>query len=403
MKSELKMRNKLTAVAIGLLGIQSAMYADTDTIPSMLRRPLEWHIGAEVSPAPVLSTNSYLKGDNPYDKKVGTALGGDLRFSFSFSPETCEGMLYKGLYQGIGIGVNGYFPSGLLGTPVSAYVYQGAPVVYLDDRLWLGYEWQFGAAFGWKHFNNETSECNVAVGSSVTAHLGLTLRLNYRLTGRWNLSLGIGARHFSNGNTTWPNSGVNTLGASMGIYYIVNPQGKAKNAPKYLSDEYDFHKWMYDIMVYGAWRKRVVSAGNPAQPVLCPGRFGVVGLQFLPQYRLNRWVTVGPALDLQWDESGGLEPYWVEGSYDENIKFLRPPFGKQISLGLSAHAELTMPIFSINVGLGYDVINPKGDKAFYQSLTLKTFITESIYINTGYRLGHFKDPQNLMLGFGIRL
>ncbi len=96
-------------------------------------------------------------------------------------------------------------------------------------------------------------------------------------------------------------------------------------------------------------------------------------------------------------------PYWVEGSYDENIKFERPPFGKQISLGVSGHAELTMPIFSVNAGLGVEIINPKGDKRFYQSLTLKTFLTKNIYLNVGYRLGKFKDPQNLMLGVGVRL
>ncbi|MDE6400294.1 MAG: acyloxyacyl hydrolase, partial [Muribaculaceae bacterium] len=95
--------------------------------------------------------------------------------------------------------------------------------------------------------------------------------------------------------------------------------------------------------------------------------------------------------------------YWVEGSYEDNIKFRRPPFGKQISVGISAHAELTMPIFSVNVGLGYDVVNPQGEKAFYQSLTLKTFLKKIIYLNTGYRLGNFKDPQNLMLGIGVRL
>ena len=156
-------------------------------------------------------------------------------------------------------------------------------------------------------------------------------------------------------------------------------------------------------MVYGAWRKRGMSIGYLDEGVICPGKFGVIGLQMSPLYRINRYVAAGPSLDFQWDESGGLKPYWVEDSYDDNIKFRRPPFGKQISLGLSAHAELTMPIFSINIGLGYDFLNPKGEKAFYQSLTLKTFVTRNLYINTGYRLGDFSDPQNLMLGIGIRL
>ena len=53
--------------------------------------------------------------------------------------------------------------------------------------------------------------------------------------------------------------------------------------------------------------------------------------------------------------------------------------------------------------LSRTVVHPKGEKAFYQSLTLKTFVTRHLYINTGYRLGDFKDPQNLMLGIGIRL
>lgn len=85
------------------------------------------------------------------------------------------------------------------------------------------------------------------------------------------------------------------------------------------------------------------------------------------------------------------------------IRFRRPPFGKQISIGLSAHAELTMPVFSVNAGMGYDIINPKGNKAFYQSLAVKTFVSRNIYLNVGYRLGSFKDPQNLMLGIGVRL
>ena len=133
------------------------------------------------------------------------------------------------------------------------------------------------------------------------------------------------------------------------------------------------------------------------------GKFGIVGFQFSPLRKLNRYVAVGPSLDLQWDESAGIEPYWVEGTTGNDIKFERPPFGKQISVGLSAHAELTMPIFSVNAGIGYDFVNPKGDRRFYQSLALKTFVTNNLFLNVGYRLGDFKTPQNLMLGVGVRL
>ena len=66
-------------------------------------------------------------------------------------------------------------------------------------------------------------------------------------------------------------------------------------------------------------------------------------------------------------------------------------------------AELTMPIFAISAGLGYDLLSPHGEMRFYQMLTVKAFVTDNIFLNAGYRLGNFKDPQNLMLGIGARI
>ena len=201
-----------------------------------------------------------------------------------------------------------------------------------------------------------------------------------------------------------PNAGINSIGGTLALAYSFgrnNGEKYTSAPPKTIYDS--FNKWFYDIMAFGAWRKRIVSVGEPQERELCPGKFAVAGLQFSPMRQLNQWVAVGPALDLQWDESGGLAPYWVEGSTGENIKFRRPPFLKQISVGISAHAELTTPIFAVNAGVGYDILNPEGDKRFFQSLTLKVFVTSNIFLNIGYRLGNFKDPQNLMLGTGIRL
>ena len=210
---------------------------------------------------------------------------------------------------------------------------------------------------------------------------------------------------------------MNTIGATIGIARVINPDnddfiagaasgnGKSASGKEYseIKKEADRHCWLYDIMVFGAWRKRIVNVGDPVESKIIPGKFGILGLQLSPMYRLDRRFAVGPALDVQWDESAGLTPYWVDGSYDDNIKFERPPFGKQLSVGVSGHAELTMPIFTINAGLGYDIVCPDGNKRFYQSLALKTFLTKKLYLNVGYRLGSFKEPQNLMLGFGVRL
>lgn len=380
-----------------------SLNAFCDTIPSGFKLKPEWNLGMDLTPGAVIHTNDFLKGNNPYDSKVNSTLGVDLRAGFSYNKSTREGILYKGLYQGIGVGANIFISPKPLGTPVSVYVYQGAPLKHFNQKFWLGYEWQFGAAFGWRHNKDQDAHNNALVSTAVTAHMGLGLNFNYQLNKRCQMSFGLDVQHYSNGNTSWPNGGVNTIGAKLGIAYILNPQEEKIIDSGNLEYEADRKRWVYDITVFGAYRKRVVKLKNTEDPQICPGKFGILGIEFSPLRKLNRWVAVGPALEMQWDESGGLAPYWVDGSYGDDIKFRRPPFGKQLSVGLSAHAELTAPIFSVNAGLGYDFINPKGDKAFFQSLTLKTFVTKNIYLNVGYRLGNFKHQQNLMLGFGVRL
>ncbi len=390
-----------------------------DIAKTGISRPGEWRIGAEISPAWVPGTNNFLEGANSENKTINHRISADLRADFSFEPYSREDRIYRDLYQGIGLGINSYSAAGLLGTPISIYAYQGAPISRLSQRLWLGYEWQFGIAAGWKHFEEYKSEDNVAVGTPVTAHMALLFKLHYSLSERWRMSLGIGANHYSNGNTAWPNAGVNSVGAAIGMAYTIrqsndrhptDTDGSIRDNG--ITDAFGQNdgecraadsRWFYDITAYGAWRKRVVSVGMPGEPQLCPGRFGILGLQLSPMYRTGNWIALGASVDIQWDESTGLEKHWISGTSGDNIKFERPPFGEQLSAGISAHAELTMPIFSVNAGLGYELIAPEGEKRFYQSLTLKTFISKRIYINTGYRLGDFKDPQNLTLGLGVRL
>lgn len=196
---------------------------DGSTVPSGWSRPLSWRIGLEASPAFVPSTNDFLKGDNPLSRRVRGNLSGSVMADFSFSPESREGILYRGLYQGFGIGTQSFFADQLLGTPVTAYVYQGAPIVHFSDRLSLGYEWNFGAAFGWRHYDEEALDQNAAVSTSVTALMALGLKLHYTLSDRWRLSVGVAGRHFSNGNTSWPNAGINTVGLSVGLSYLITP------------------------------------------------------------------------------------------------------------------------------------------------------------------------------------
>ncbi|MDE6118795.1 MAG: acyloxyacyl hydrolase [Muribaculaceae bacterium] len=359
---------------------------------------LRWRIGVEAEPAWMPPTNLYFKNHG-----VSESLAGALKADFCFDDGSRIGRTYPGLYHGVGVGGRCFSSGAGMGAPVSAFIYQGAPFARLGRRVTVGYEWQFGAAFGWR---GGRPDINPAVSTCVTAHMGVGVRMHYSLTRAWQLTAGVQFTHFSNGNTSYPNAGVNSLGVTIGAAYRIGSGsdgvgGGAASSDGDAESEADRRRWHYDVVVYGAWRKRALMLGG--SPQLCPGRFGVAGLQFAPLYCLNRYVGVGPSLDVQYNESSGLARYWVEGTVGDRLKFYRPPFARQLSVGLSAHAELTMPLFAVNVGMGYDVVSPDGERRFYQSLTLKAFVWRHLFLNVGYRLGRFQDPQNLMLGVGVRI
>lgn len=386
------MINKIWLAVVALIMTASTLCAQ--------EKSLRWQLGLEAGGARVAGSTQYLRGQNYKEEQVNANINGALRFGFSFDPHSRLGSLYRGVYQGIGVGANNFQASGLLGNPVSVYAFQGAPVARFSSRSWLSYEWQFGAALGWKHIYNEEDYLpNMAVSTRVTAHMGISLKYNYALSRHWLLSAGLQANHYSNGNTRIPNGGINSFGGNIGLTYLIDPAEWHAPAADVAADA-DRKEWLLDVMGYGAWRRRIVYIVPDG--TLCPGKFGIAGLDLTALRKFNRWFAAGLGAEFQFDESAGLEPYWVEGTYDKDIKFGRPPFAKQLSAGLCGHAELTMPIFTLDIGIGYDLLKPRGDSRFYQSLTLKTFLTRHLYLNVGYRLAEFSDPQNLMLGAGWR-
>ena len=142
----------------------------------------------------------------------------------------------------------------------------------------------------------------------------------------------------------------------------------------------------------------------PDDRVLVPGAFGVAGININPMYNLNACFRAGISLDAQYDESANIKDHVVgDDRSAENIRFYRPPFREQFGVGLSLRAELVMPIFSINLGVGHNVFYQGEDlKGFYQIAALKTSITRRLFLHVGYQLRNFKDPNNLMLGLGYR-
>ena len=338
--------------------------------------------------------------------KVNSSVPVHFKYAFSFTDPKVKNYLPGG-YQGIGVGLLNFGaaqPRGFskayrnIGYPVMLYLFQGGPFWH-HGNLSLGYEWNFGAAIGWKPYSEANKNFNLTVGSQVNAYLNLNLQLLWQLNPNFGLFAGLAVSHYSNGNTSFPNPGVNSIGLRLGMVYTLNPP--AEGFPAAVPDTVGKRRMVYDISAWGASRKRVYRGGE--EPVLLPGHFACAGISFAPLVRLNTWWLVGGSLDLQWDESSDMKRNYVEGSTTDDIKFNRPDFFRQVSVGISAHGELQMPIFAVNVGVGYNFVAPWENRGTYQNITLKTRIAGPVYLNVGYQLRNFYQQGSLLLGLGCRL
>lgn len=368
-------------------------------------------IGVDFRPAYTFPTNEFFKGANAAQTPVRKTFSGHVKYGFKFSPDTYWGRIYPYAIQGIGVGYNTFFNSSEIGNPLAVYAFQTYRIASITPRLSFDYEWNFGASFGWKKYDEETNSMNNVVGSKINAYINFGLLLNWQIDACTHLRAGVGVTHYSNGNTGYPNSGVNTIGGSIGIIRYFGNKEKMELYNKAYYTAYrnkdTFKPYVsYDLIIYGALKKKGVFPPYNS-PVLVPGSFAVGGFNFTPMYNFSNYFRAGLSLDAQYDESANLSDHVANtgGVIDtENIRFHRPPFKEQFAVGLSARAEIVMPIFSINLGIGRNIICKGADtNSFYQIIALKTDITKNLFLHVGYQLYKFKDQNNLMLGIGVRL
>ena len=369
------------------------------------RRRLVHSIGAEFRPEYIPPTNIFLAGANMAGEPIQRSLAAHLRYSFRFRPGSRPDCIYGGVYQGIGVSYYSFGNRGELGNPVAVYLFQGARIARISPLVSFNYEWNFGLSFGWKPYDTNYNRANIMMGSRVNAYLNVDFYLNWLLTQRLELTTGHSMTHFSNGNTKFPNAGLNSIGMKLGLVYsfgrVDNPLSRPR--ARLLAEPFPRHL-SYDLVLFGSWRRKGVAVGD--KQYAAPDAYGVAGFNFATMYNFGYKFRAGLSVDGVYDGSANVytEDYIVgyDGG-DPGYQFHTPSFDKQIALGISGRAEFVMPYFTVGFGLGFNVLHKGGDlKSFYQMLTLKVGVTRNTFVHVGYCLKDFQTPNYLMLGVGFR-
>jgi hypothetical protein len=370
--------------------------------------PLIHRLEIEVRPGYILPTNKFIRGENALNRPIRQNLSAHLKYGFRFHPDSHTGRIYRGAYQGIGFAYYDFGNSREIGEPKAAYLFQGATLTGITPRLSLDYEWNFGLSTGWSPYDYENNPFNGMIGSKVNAYMNVNFYFRHLLSRHFDLTYGISLTHFSNGNTQFPNAGLNTVEAKAGIAYNINRQ--ANYLPKSLPDRSsllrDFPRHIScDVVLFGSWRRKGIIFND--EPMASPDKYPVFGFNINPMYNLGYKLRIGASLDGVYDSSANIytEDYIIShGGSNPGYTFYKPAMNKQLALGLSARAEYVMPYFDVGLGIGTNVLHGGGDmKGIYQILALKIKVTRYSFLHIGYNLHNFNTPNYLMLGLGFRL
>lgn len=371
-----------------------------DTSRCLFSRRFIHRIEVEGRPGYIFQTNSFLRGENYFSEPIRNSLAAHVKYAFQYRPGTCGDRIYGGAYQGIGLACYAFSDPDELGKPVALYLFQGARITRFASFLSFNYEWNFGLSWGWKPYDPEANDYNRAMGSRLNAYINTNFYLDWTLSPRIGLVTGIAFTHFSNGNTSFPNAGLNTGGVKAGLVYYVNREKRRlseRDAPVWIPE---FRRHVsYDLVLFGSWRRKGVYVGD--EQVASPEAYGVVGFSFAPMYNVGYKFRLGMALDGVYDGSANV--YMNDSFYTPGNRFHKPPFRYQLALGLSGRMEYVMPFFTVGIGIGKNFLYGKGDlDACYQLLALKVKTSRNSFLHIGYSLQDFKTPSFLMLGFGFR-
>ena len=383
------------------------LLSQSSTDSAFNSRPYIYQLGIEGRPGYIFRINPFLKGENMDGQPIKLLYSTHLKYSFQFQPTSYVNKIYRGVYQGIGLSHYNFGNSVEIGNPIALYLFQGATIAQFSPRLSLNYEWNFGLSAGWKPYDKESNPNNGMIGSKLNAYMNANFYLKQRLSTKFDLIAGGTLTHFSNGNTRFPNAGLNAVDAKVGLVYNLNGNDRKLSSllshtpllinkfPKHIST---------DVVLFGSWRNKGLLFNDT--PLASPDTYHVFGFNVNPMYNMNYNLRFGLSLDGVYDSSANVytEDYIVSaGGNNPGYTFYKPSIEKQLALGISARGEYVMPYFTVSLGIGTNVLHGGEDfKGLYQILALKIEVTRSSFIHIGYNLKDFKEPNYLMLGIGYR-
>lgn len=276
-------------------------------------------------------------------------------------------------------------------------------------RWAFGLNLQNGIAFCTDPYNDDTNRDNELIGSRLTLFVNLGLQLRCRVAPQWSLSLGADFKHFSNGQLARPNLGANTVGATLGATYDIEPQPSvpqtvlaraASGGPQAVAHP----RFWYMELSASIIPKTLLEHFNLYHTSHSPVHIAYSGmLAAMYRYRLHH--------------ASGIEADYTYAPYADAIRHLDEALshpGYRYSrhvLGLGLRHEVFYKHWSLHIGCGTYLFRRMGytastyDKRLYQFLGLRysfPFTHHRLFVGYNVKAHQFSKADCMQFALGWR-
>ncbi len=269
----------------------------------------------------------------------------------------------------------------VLGYSIASAAYV-EPMFGAEKRLYSSLQTGLGIAFVSKRYDAQSNPTNLFFSTPISLLAMLNVHVHYRLTARWEATVGFHYNHISNGGMSLPNKGMNFPTYNAGVAYAIKP-GLVRRAPR---SDY----WKQQPRHF-AW----VHAVGSIKTVLADGSFA----HGRPQWLLGATAMVGRRIGRLSALSVGTE--WIHDAWKRARLDQRGDSRSAWLGGLLVGHELLAGRVRFNIHLGaYLFHQARETDAVYQRYGLFYTVGEHLLVGSSLKAHrHVADVFDVRIGW----
>ena len=353
--------------------------------------------------------NIFLRGDYEYGfvlvsevdlpGGINQVLGGNIELGWQTAGRNVYDRILGYPAFGFGFLTYGFPQTGELGEPNAFYMFLNSPIKRWN-RWSLNWILRLGMSYNWQPNDPVANPGHFALGSFRNLYISGGFEGEYLLGERSTIAAGFKFSHFSNGQSSLPNAGMNLLTPHIGYKYDFNGGKRpayARNKPGEFNDKSIEYYFTFGSGIRQIFFSTAGKSLAPQEGVSYP----VHNISVAAQYHYTWAGKFGGGLDFI---------YW--GAYDPQyqidqggiIKKVNHPFADHLQLGVFVSYEFVLANFSIYAQPGFRILRKEYEGMptdFYQHLALKYHVNDLI-LGVAIRAINFGQAEYIEWNIGYR-